>query len=448
MKQHVKKREDNDTHVFFRETPRRTVIRGEGIYFYDSQGKRYIDGSGGPMVVNIGHGVKEIADAAAHQMEQLAYIHSMTYLTEPIQKLAKKITSLTPKSLNKVFFVSGGSEGTESAIKLACQYHLERGEPTKHKVISRWMSYHGNTLGALSASGFVYRRKKFQSLLLDFPHIPPAYCYRCWYNKEYPSCDLACARELERAIQKAGAATISAFIAEPIGGSAIGSVPAPKGYFEIIREICDKYNVLFIADEVQTGFGRTGKNFGIEHWDVTPDMIICAKGMSSGYAPIGAVITTEEIQSTFTNEGFRHGFTFGGIPISCAIADAVLEYMTKYDLIAKAAVRGKQLLKQLCSLRDHPSVGDVRGKGLLTGIEFVQNKETKEPFNPSLNFSYRFQEILLRNGLSVYPIHAFLDGERGDHVQVAPPFIVTSSQVNEIVAILDQSLVQIESSLQ
>ena len=172
MKQPVNERETADTHVFFRETPRRTVIRGEGIYFYDSEGKRYIDGSGGPMVVNIGHGVKAIADAASRQMEQLAYIHSMTYLTEPIQKLATKITSLTPKSLNKVFFVSGGSEGTESAIKLACQYHLERGEPTKHKVISRWMSYHGNTLGALSASGFVYRRKKFQSLLLDFPHIP------------------------------------------------------------------------------------------------------------------------------------------------------------------------------------------------------------------------------------------------------------------------------------
>jgi len=435
---------NKDTHVFFRQTPKRTIIRGEGIYFYDSEGNRYIDGSGGPMVVNIGHGVKEIAQVAAQQMEQLAYIHSMIYLTEPIQKLAQKITSLTPQSLNKVFFVSGGSEGTETAIKLACQYHLERGQPTKHKIISRWMSYHGNTLGALSASGFVYRRKKFRSLLLDFPHIPPAYCYRCWYNKEYPSCDLTCAWELERTIKDTGAENISAFIAEPIGGSAIGSVPAPEGYFEIIREICDKYNVLFIADEVQTGFGRTGKNFGIEHWNAIPDMIICAKGMSSGYAPIGAVITTDEIQSTFTNEGFRHGFTFGGIPISCAIGYAVLEYMTKHNLIAKAAERGKHLLKQLNTLQGHPSVGDVRGKGLLAGIEFVKNKETKEPFNPAMNFSYKLQEILLQKGLSIYPIHAFLDGVRGDHIQIAPPFIVTPSQIDEIIAILDRSFDEIE----
>ncbi len=434
-----------DTPVFFRQTPKRTIIRGEGIYLYDADGNRFIDGSGGPMVVNIGHGVKEIAEVAAQQMEQLAYVHSMSYLTEPIQKLAQKITNLTPKSLNKVFFVSGGSEGTETAIKLACQYHLERGNPAKHKVIARWMSYHGNTLGALSASGFVYRRQKFQPLLLDFPHIPPAYCYRCWYGKEYPSCDLACAWELEQTIKDTGAENISAFIAEPIGGSAIGSVPAPEGYFEIIREICNRYQVLFIVDEVQTGFGRTGKPFGIEHWNAVPDMIICAKGMSSGYAPIGAVITTEDIQSTFSNESFRHDFTFGGIPISCAIGYAVLEYMTKHNLIAKAAEKGKQLLEQLNSLRDHPSVGDVRGKGLLTGLEFVKNKETKEPFDPSMNFSYQLQDILLQHGLSVYPIHAFLDGIRGDHIQIAPPFIVSSSQIDEIVTILDQSLNEIET---
>jgi len=433
-----------DDHVFFRGKPKRTIVRGEGIYFFDSEGNRYIDGSGGPMVVNIGHGVKEIAEVAAKQMEQLAYIHSMTHLTEPIQKLARKIISLTPRPLNKVFFVSGGSEGTETAIKLASQYHLEHGNPRKYKVIARWMSYHGNTLGALSASGFVYRRKKFSPLLLDFPHIPPAYCYRCWYHKEYPSCDLACAWELERAIKNAGADSVSAFIAEPVGGSAIGSVPAPEGYFEIIREICNKYNVLFIADEVQTGFGRTGKNFGIEHWNAVPDLIICAKGLSSGYAPIGAVITTDEVQTTFNKEGFRHGFTFGGIPVSCAIGFAVLEYMTKHDLIARAAEMGKLLLEKLETLREHPSVGDVRGKGLLTGIEFVNNKETKEPFDPSTNFCTKLQEITLKNGLSIYPIHAFLDGIRGDHIQVSPPYIVTTSQLDEIVTILDRSLDEIE----
>ena len=335
--------ENKDTHVFFRETPRRTVIRGEGIYFYDSEGKRYIDGSGGPMVVNIGHGVKEIAEAAKHQMEQLAYIHSMTYLTEPIQKLAHKITSLTPKSLNKVFFVSGGSEGTESAIKLACQYHLERGDPTKHKVISRWMSYHGNTLGALSASGFVYRRKKFQSLLLDFPHIPPAYCYRCWYNKEYPSCELTCAWELERSIQKAGAENISAFIAEPVGGSAIGSVPAPEGYFEIIREICDKYNVLFIADEVQTGFGRTGKMWGSDTMGLKPDAMTVGKAMGGGY-PISAAIFTEEVAEAFNDkdpQAWWQPLTFSGNPLGCAAASTVIDIIHTDNVPDKTVKMGR-----------------------------------------------------------------------------------------------------------
>lgn len=427
--------------------PKRTMVRGEGIYFYDSEGNRYIDGSGGPMVVTIGHGVKEIANAAAKQAEKISYILNFFYASEPALKLAKKIADFTPESMNKIFYVSGGSEGIETAIKMSRQYHLERGNSKKYKVIARRMSYHGNTLGALSASGHVFRRKNYVPLLLDFPHIPPAYCYRCWYNKEYPECDLVCARELERTIKNEGAEHISAFIAEPVVGSALGTVPAPDGYFQIIREICDKYDVLFISDEVMTGFGRTGKNFGIEHWNVLPDMMVCSKGMASGYAALGAVIVKDEIHEVFVESPFIHGFTFGGMPLSCAVGVAVLEYIVKHNLVSRAAEMGERLLNKLKVLYEHPTVGDVRGKGLFAGVEFVKDKKTKEPFDPSVKFSMRLLDKALENSLSIYPGSHFIDGIHGDHIQIAPPFIVTASQVDEIVDIIDKALKEVEDDL-
>lgn len=418
------------------------IEKGEGIYLYDEEGNRYIDGSSGPLCVNIGHGIESITEAMIEQARKIAFIHGLRgYTCESTLKLAERVAKMAPGSLKKVFFVSGGSEATESAIKMARQYHVNRGNPTKYKVIARWMSYHGNTLGALSASGHIGRRRPYAPLLLDLPHIPPAYCYRCWYGKEYPNCDMECAWELERAIRVEGEEHVSAFIAEPVVGAALGAVPAPEGYFEVIREICDKYDVLFIADEVMTGFGRTGKNFGIEHWGAVPDIMACAKGMSGGYTPLGAAIAKEEIYKAFTKTGFEHGFTYGGNPLSCAIGVEVLDYIVQNNLVHRVEVMGERLMEKLNGLYKHPTVGDVHGKGLLTGIEFVKNQETKEPFEPGIAYKERVLRKASESGLSLYPGGCWGQGEG---VMVGPPFIVTGQQVDEIVEILDRSLDEVE----
>ena len=431
-----------ESHVFQRVAGKPLMIeKGEGIYFYDELGNRYIDGSSGPVCVNIGHGVKSITEAMIKQSRKIAFVHSLRgHTCEPVSKLAERVAKMAPGSLKRVFFVSGGSEAVESAIKMARQYHVNRGRPTKYKVIARWMSYHGNTLGALSASGYIARRRPYVPLLLDFPHIPPAYCYRCWYQKKYPNCDVQCAWELERAIQREGEQHVSAFIAEPVVGAALGAVPAPEGYFEIIREICDKHDILFIADEVMTGFGRTGKNFGIEHWNVVPDIIACAKGISGGYTPLGAVIAKEDVYEAFSEKSFQHGFTYGGNPLSCAIGFAVVDYILKNNLVHRAEEMGKRLIGRLGALYKHQTVGNVRGKGLLTGIEFVRNQETKETFEPETRYIIKILEEAFDNGLSLYPSQY----PNPNGVIVAPPFIVTPQQIDEIVEILERSIDEVE----
>ena len=256
-------------HIFSRAPGRLlTLERGEGVYVWDNEGRRYIDGSAGPICVNIGHGVKEVAEAAARQMEKISYAHSGHFTTRSVFECAERIAGFAPPSLNRVFFCSGGSEATEAAAKMARQYHLERGEGSRYKVVARWQSYHGNTLGALSMSGNISRRRRYVPMLVDFPHIPPAYCYRCPYGKTRDACDLDCAWALDSEIKATGPQYVSAFIAEPVVGATLGTVPAPEGYFQVIREICTKHEVLFIADEVMTGLGRTGKNWGIDHWGV------------------------------------------------------------------------------------------------------------------------------------------------------------------------------------
>ncbi|MBS7630955.1 aspartate aminotransferase family protein [Candidatus Bathyarchaeota archaeon] len=433
-------------HLFSRSNKLMPLARGEGVYVWDDEGRRYIDGSSGPVCVVIGHGVREVAEAVARQMSKISFAHSSHFTTDSVIECADKLAKFSPYSLKHVFFASGGSEATETAAKMARQYHLERGENRRYKIISRWQSYHGNTLGALSMSGNIPRRRNYVPMLLDFPHIPPAYCYRCWFKKDRESCDLECAWALEKEIKSTGAEYVSAFIAEPIVGATLGTVPAPEGYFQIIREICDKYGVLFIADEVMTGFGRTGKNFAIEHWGVEPDIIATAKGISSGYIPLGAVIASEKVFTAFKNP-FVHGHTYGSHPVACAVGAAVLDYIEKNHLVQRSEELGKYFLDKLQSLKDSESVGDVRGVGLFSGLEFVKDKSSKEPFDAEVRFNQKVLERCFNNGLLVYPGFGSVDGVKGDHIQVAPPLVVSKSQIDEIVQILGKSVIEAEAEL-
>ena len=423
-----------------------TITRGEGVYMWDDEGNRYIDGSAGPVCVNIGHGVKEVADAVARQMAEISYAHSSHFTTGTVLEFAERLAKFAPPSLNRVYVCSGGSEATEASAKLARQYHLERGEPSRYKVIARWQSYHGNTLGALSMSGNIARRRRYVPLLLDFPHIPPAYCYRCPYGKTRDACDLECARALDWEVKANGKSEVSAFIAEPFVGATLGSLPAPDGYFQMIREICDDHGILFIADEVMTGVGRTGKNWGIDHWGVEPDIITAAKGLSGGYMPLGACIVSDGVAEAFKGP-FAHGHTYGSHPVSCAVGAAVLEYTVKHKLVERSAKLGEHLHKRLGILHDHPTVGDIRGKGIFAGIEFVKDKTTKEPFPADVAFYSRVVERCFQKRLLVYPGVATVDGYVGDHIQVAPPLVVTREQIDEIVSLLDEAIGEAEGEV-
>ena len=421
------------------------IVKGEGIYLWDKSGKRYIDGSSGPICVSIGHGVKEVEEAVKAQMAKVSYVHSSHLITDSVLKCAEKIAAFAPEGMNRVFFCSGGSEATEASIKMARQYHLLNGEPKRSKVIARWQSYHGNTLGALSISGNIARRSLYVPMLLDFPHIPPAYCYRCWFGKTCDSCDLECARALDTQIKASGPEYISAFIAEPVVGATLGTVPAAPGYFQLIREICDEHEILFIADEVMTGLGRTGKKWGLDHWDTIPDIIATAKGLASGYLPLGAVIASDQAFEIF-DQPFRHGHTYGSHPVACAAGAAVIEYIVKHDLTKRSAEIGEYFHNELKTLYSHPNVGDIRGMGIFSGIEFVKDKETKEPFPPELKYYNRIVKQCFQNGLLVYPGLGTIDGIKGDHIQVAPPLIIERDQIDVLIELLDKSITEVEKA--
>ncbi|HSB05856.1 MAG TPA: aspartate aminotransferase family protein [Thermodesulfobacteriota bacterium] len=438
-------------HVFYRNVKKSypTVDRGEGVFIYDTQGKQYLDGSGGAAVVGIGHGVKEITETMIRQAGKIAFSHGSQFTSQTAIDLASQLVRLSPKGLTWVYYLSGGSEAIETAVKMARQYQVERGKPGKYKVISRWTSYHGNTLGALALSGHTGRRKHYLPLLQHTPHIVPAYCYRCPFGLEPEKCSLECALDLERTILYEGPESVSAFIAEPIVGATAGALVPRDGYFGRIREICDRYDVLLISDEVMTGMGRTGKTFGIDHWNVTPDMIVVGKGLSSGYTPIYTVIVKEEIYRTI-KEGsgaFVHGHTYSQNPLSCAIASAVIDYLLKHDLISRSASMGEHLIRTLQSFRKYDFVGDVRGKGLFAGIEFVKDKNTKEPFDPQLKLNGRIATRAFEKGLITYPGGGGADGIKGDHLLLAPPLIITEEQVGRMASILDQTFAEISREI-
>jgi adenosylmethionine-8-amino-7-oxononanoate aminotransferase len=440
-------------HVLVRDFRRSYVVadHAEGVYVWDEDGKRYLDGSAGSSaVVSIGHGVDEIADVMAEQAKRLAYAPMHMFTHRPIIELADLIAELAPGSLNKVWFVSGGSEATENAVKLARQYHMERGKGTKFMVISRWQAFHGNTFGAMGYGGHTFRRRRFAPMLQNAPHIPPAYRYRCDYCADRPACNLKCADALEKEVRRQGPDNVAAFIAEPVVGAALAAVPAPDGYFQRIREICDRYDVLFIADEVMTGFGRTGTNFGINHWGVVPDLIATAKGVSGGYTPLGAVIATDEVVEALERNAanFVAGHTYTGNPLSSAVGLAVLRYMLRNKLIENARAQGERLLQGAQALLErHPIVGDVRGKGLMVGLEFVQDRATKQPFPPGLEIAPKIGQAALERGLISYPLQGCVDGVEGDMMKFTPPMCITVAQVDELLGMLDEAIGAVERTL-
>ena len=425
------------------------ISYGRGVYLFDTEGQRYLDACAGVHVVSIGHGIQEIVEAMAEQASKVCFTYSR-FITQPQIDLAQRIESLTPGELNRVFFVSGGSEATESAIKMARKYHLETGNPKKYKVISRWQSWHGNTIGALSMSGRTSWRSDYVPYLLNFPHIPPPYCYRCDYQKTYPECQLSCADELERVVRQEGSEYISAFIVEPVLGTSAAGVAPPADYYPRIREICNEYNILMIADEVVTGFGRTGRNFGIEHWNVVPDIISVGKGLSSGYTPIAATIAVEKVYDAIYKEStsFIHGHTYGGNPLSCAVALAVQNYIETHDLVSQCARMGELMLDRLMPLQELPIVGEVRGKGLLIGIEFVADREKKVPFAPLQGVTEMIVDSIFEKGVLVMPgAPGLIDGVAGDHIAISPPFTITETEVNQTVETVKESIIEVSTRL-
>lgn len=436
---------NEDTHVFYRNpfTHYPIVARGEGPYLFDETGKRYLDACGGAIVSALGHSVPEIVDALKAQLDRVEFAHTSQFTNPCQEELASLLAERAPGGLNHVYFVSGGSEAVESAMKMARAYWVQMGRPDKWMVIGREQSYHGNTLGALAAGGNRWRRALYEPMLFKAPRAAACYCYRCPYDEEPNTCSLACANDLERAILEAGPENVAAFIAEPIVGATAGALVPPDNYFRRIREICDKYDVLLIADEVMTGLGRCGTWFAIRQFGIVPDMICLAKGLAAGFVPIGATLVHDRIVDTFHSRRniFQHGHTYMGHPLAAAAGVAVIRYMEKHKLVERSRKLGEELMARLRkALGDHPNVGDIRGRGLFIGIEFVADRDTKAPFEPEFAFHRLLGETAFRNGLIVYAMGGTIDGRRGDHVLIAPPFIITRAQLGRIVDLLAKSI--------
>lgn len=429
------------------------IDRARGSYVYDTEGRRYLDGCSGAVVSNIGHGAREVVEALTRQARRATFAHSSQFISEASLDLSKRIAELCPPLLAKearVYLVSGGSEAVETAIKLARQYQIERGQLLRTQIVSRWQSYHGSSLGALSVTGHRARRRPYEPLLIDFPHMAPVYCYRCPFDLEFPDCKLVCADDLERTLEAVGFDKVAAFIGEPISGAALGAATPPDGYWQRIREICDRYGVLLIADEVMTGVGRTGRPFALDHWSVTPDIIALGKGLGAGYTPLGAVIARGFIHEAIRKGSgtFEHGFTYSANPLSAATGAAVLKVVRQKRLVARARQLGRVLERLLReAAAHHTMVGDVRGRGLLWGLELVRDRSTREPFDPALGVARRLALEARRRGLMLYPGSGSVDGTRGDHVIVAPPLTISRTDLRRLGQLLDEALAALETNL-
>jgi adenosylmethionine-8-amino-7-oxononanoate aminotransferase len=420
------------------------AVRGSGIQLFDEAGRAYIDASGGAAVSCLGHGHPDVLAAMHRQLDKLAYAHTSFFTSEPAEALAERLAAGAPGDLNHVYFVSGGSEGIEAALKMARQYFVERGEGQRRHFIARRQSYHGNTLGALAIGGNLWRKAPFAPILIESHHIDPCYAYRFRRPDETEAeYGERAAAELEAQIAELGVETVIAFVAETVVGATLGSAPAAAGYFRRIRDICSRHGILLILDEVMCGMGRTGTLHASEAEGIAPDLMVIAKGLGGGYAPIGAVLLSEHIYRAFAagSGAFQHGHTYIGHPLACAAALAVQEVVARDNLLDNVRARGAQLAERLRQrFGNHHHIGEVRGRGLFQSVELVADRATKAPFAPELRLHARIKAEAMSRGLLVYPMGGTVDGLAGDHVLLAPPFIVEAAMIDEIVARLGESI--------
>ncbi|HCH32310.1 MAG TPA: aspartate aminotransferase family protein [Oceanospirillaceae bacterium] len=434
------------SHVFHRhchgEKP--TAVGGNGCYITDHTGKQYLDGSGGAAVSCLGHGDTDVTQAMKAQLDQIAFAHTGFFTSEAAEQLADLLVEHAPGNLDRVYLVSGGSEAVEAALKLARQFFIEVGQPQRTHVIARRQSYHGNTLGALATGGNQWRREPFLPLLVEVSHIAPCYAYRDQQQGETElDYGLRVANELEQEILNLGADKVMAFVAEPVVGATMGAVPAVAGYFKRIRQICDQYGVLLIFDEVMCGMGRTGQLFACEDDEVVPDLLVMAKGLGAGYQPIGAMLASTHVYEAIAQGSgfFQHGHTYMGHPVACAAALAVTRKIVHQGLLQQVVLRGQYLTQALNkAFGDHPKVGDIRGRGLFQGLELVADRASKQPLSPRLGIANKIKQAAFQAGLICYPMAGTVDGVYGDHVLLAPPFIISEVQIDELVTKLSLAL--------
>ncbi len=437
------------SHLFYQTSQRRPLLdQARGVYMWDVDGKRYLDGSSGAMVCNIGHSNPNVLDAMRRQMEKSTFGYRLHFETEASEQLAAKTAALCPEGMNKVFFVSGGSEAVESAIKLARQHALAVGQGNRWKVISRAPSYHGCTLGALAVTGYAPLTDPFEPMMRKMPKIPAPRAYLDGLDPSDPATGAHYAAMLEAEILAQGADTVLAFIVEPIGGASTGALVPPMGYMQAVDEICRRYGVLLILDEVMTGAGRTGRFLGLEHWDLSPDIVVLSKGFAAGYVPLGAIAARDDlVQAVLEGGGFLHGFTYAGNPLACAAGSAVIDEIARLGLVQNAEEMGAVLRMRLEGLAErHLIIGDVRGKGLLLAFELMADRETKAPLPAHLDAHQRMVDIAYEMGLIVYSRRT-RDGLEGDHIMVCPPLIVTEAHLDEITQVLDGALTRLVDDL-
>ncbi|HSO66608.1 MAG TPA: aspartate aminotransferase family protein [Desulfatirhabdiaceae bacterium] len=432
-----------ESNVFTRKLDRNlpVAVKAEGVWITDASGKRYLDASGGPICVNVGHGRAEVADAMAKQARNLAYVHGTMFTSGPVEELARRLSIHADRGLNRFYFLSSGSEAVEASIKLARQIHIASGNSSRHRVISRWQSYHGATLGALSVTGKPSMRDPFLPMIPSSIHIPPPYCLRCHYGLAYPSCGIRCATALEDTILLEGKNTISAFVAETIGGATIGAMVPPVEYYPLIETICRKHGVILILDEVMSGMGRTGRWFGMHHYAVNPDIITLGKGLNGGYAALSAVGCREEHVRLIREKSgnFVHGHTFSHHAVGAAAALAVVGILEREQLVEQADLRGQYLKNRLLRLKNHPNIGDIRGIGLMRAIEFVMDKQNMTPFPRTEKITERLTGLMFQNGMITYPCTGFANGA-GDGIMLSPPYIVSEAEVDQIVDTLESAI--------
>ncbi|ASJ74795.1 aspartate aminotransferase family protein [Granulosicoccus antarcticus] len=434
------------SHVFPRHTKSNlpTIASGQGCYLIDSTGKQYFDGSGGAAVSCLGHGDKVVTEAIKSQLDKVAYAHTSFFTSEPAEQLADFLIDHAPGDLDRVYFVSGGSEAVEASLKLARQYFLEIGQASRHRVIARRQSYHGNTLGALAAGGNLWRREPFSPLMIETSHISPCYEYRGRTEGESATdYGLRVANELEAEILRLGPESVMAFVAEPVVGATLGAVPPVEGYFKRIRKICDQYGILLILDEVMCGMGRTGTLYACEQDGIAPDIMTIAKGLGAGYQPIGAMLCTSGIYDAIENGSgfFQHGHTYIGHPTACAAGLAVATSIVDRDLLSAVNSMGEKLKAELNrQFGQHPHISDIRGRGLFLGLEIVEDRGSKKPFSPDRQINKKLKKATFDAGLICYPMGGTIDGQNGDHILLAPPFIISDSQIDEVVGKLNNAI--------